>query len=68
MLLHLSKYDKSIFVFVGYVVFSIHEKFGDFGNEQAIIWHETMQSTESTRTLSLNYQPSQVDLFLFKYY
>uniref|UniRef100_A0A803KNK9 Cleft lip and palate associated transmembrane protein n=1 Tax=Chenopodium quinoa TaxID=63459 RepID=A0A803KNK9_CHEQI len=43
---------------------SEHEKFRDFGNEQALIWHETnipyaVWKPESTRTLSLNYQPSE---------
>lgn len=44
---------------------SEHEKFNDFGNEGALIWHETnmpyaVWSRESTRTLSLKYHPTEV--------
>ncbi|KAH9713035.1 cleft lip and palate associated transmembrane protein-like [Citrus sinensis] len=43
---------------------SEHEKFNDFGNEGALIWHETnmpyaVWSRESTRTLSLKYYPTE---------
>lgn len=43
---------------------SDHEKFTDFGNEKALIWHETnipyaVWTPDSTRTLSLKYQPSE---------
>lgn len=44
---------------------SEHEKFNDFGNEGALIWHETnipyaVWKPESTRTLSMTYYPSEV--------
>lgn len=44
---------------------SEHEKFNDFGNESALIWHETnipyaVWKPESTRTLSTTYYPSDV--------
>lgn len=50
---------------------SEQEKFNDFGNEGALIWHETnipyaVWGPESTRTLSLKYQPSVVPLTAFK--
>ncbi|PHT30889.1 hypothetical protein CQW23_27226 [Capsicum baccatum] len=43
---------------------SEQEKFNDFGNEGALIWHETnipyaVWGPESTRTLSLKYQPTE---------
>ncbi|KAG2668555.1 hypothetical protein I3843_15G160500 [Carya illinoinensis] len=43
---------------------SEHEKFSDFGNEQALIWHErnipyAVWGPESTRSLSLKYYPSE---------
>ncbi|KAF5469667.1 hypothetical protein F2P56_013722 [Juglans regia] len=43
---------------------SEHEKFNDFGNEQALIWHErnipyAVWGPESTRSLSLKYYPSE---------
>lgn len=43
---------------------SEHEKFRDFGDEKALIWHETnipyaVWKPESTRSLSLKYQPSE---------
>nr|XP_043632630.1 cleft lip and palate transmembrane protein 1 homolog isoform X1 [Erigeron canadensis] len=43
---------------------SEHEKFNDFGNEEALIWHESnipyaVWTPESTRTLSLKYYPSE---------
>ncbi|XP_060212371.1 uncharacterized protein LOC132639991 isoform X1 [Lycium barbarum] len=43
---------------------SEQEKFSDFGNEGALIWHEAnipyaVWRPESTRTLSLKYQPSE---------
>ena len=44
---------------------SEHDKFNDFGNEDALIWHESnipyaVWKPESTRTLSLKYHPSEV--------
>ncbi|KAF5198070.1 Cleft lip and palate transmembrane protein 1-like protein [Thalictrum thalictroides] len=43
---------------------SEHEKFNDFGNEEALIWHETnipyaVWGPESTRSLSIDYHPSE---------
>ncbi|KAG7554606.1 Cleft lip and palate transmembrane 1 [Arabidopsis suecica] len=43
---------------------SEHEKFNDFGNEGALIWHETnlpyaVWKPESTRTFSMTYYPSE---------
>ncbi|KAL3818770.1 hypothetical protein ACJIZ3_004675 [Penstemon smallii] len=43
---------------------SEQETFNDFGNEKALIWHETnipyaVWSAESSRTLSLKYYPSE---------
>lgn len=43
---------------------SEHEKFNDFGNEEALKWHESnipyaVWGPESTRTLSLKYYPSE---------
>ncbi|PWA56483.1 transmembrane CLPTM1 family protein [Artemisia annua] len=43
---------------------SEHDKFNDFGNEDALIWHESnipyaVWKPESTRTLSLKYHPSE---------
>ncbi|KAL5820107.1 hypothetical protein ACOSQ4_023949 [Xanthoceras sorbifolium] len=43
---------------------SEHEKFSDFGNEGALIWHESnipyaVWSKESSRTLSLKYHPTE---------
>ncbi|CAM8906567.1 unnamed protein product [Rhodiola kirilowii] len=43
---------------------SDNEKFNDFGNENALIWHETnipyaVWKPESTRTLSTKYYPSE---------
>ncbi|KAJ7957133.1 cleft lip and palate transmembrane protein 1-like [Quillaja saponaria] len=43
---------------------SEHEKFNEFGNEGALIWHETnipyaVWGPESTRSLSLKYHPSE---------
>ncbi|XP_010546275.1 PREDICTED: cleft lip and palate transmembrane protein 1 homolog [Tarenaya hassleriana] len=43
---------------------SENEKFRDFGNEGALVWHETnipyaVWKPESTRTLSLKYYPSE---------
>ncbi|KAK8492142.1 hypothetical protein V6N13_076509 [Hibiscus sabdariffa] len=42
---------------------SEHQRFNDFGNEASLVWHETnipyaTWGPESTRTLSLNYHPS----------
>ncbi|XP_039038680.1 cleft lip and palate transmembrane protein 1 homolog [Hibiscus syriacus] len=42
---------------------SEHQRFNDFGNESSLVWHETnipyaTWGPESTRTLSLNYHPS----------
>jgi hypothetical protein len=44
---------------------SEHERFNDFSNEGALIWHETnipyaVWGPESTRSLSLKYHPSEV--------
>lgn len=43
---------------------SENDKFRDFGDEKALIWHETnipyaLWTPESTRTVSLKYQPSE---------
>ncbi|PSR88075.1 Cleft lip and palate transmembrane protein [Actinidia chinensis var. chinensis] len=43
---------------------SEHEKFNDFGNEGALVWHETnipyaVWGPESTRSLSFKYYPSE---------
>ncbi|XP_021889835.1 cleft lip and palate transmembrane protein 1 homolog [Carica papaya] len=43
---------------------SDHEKFNDFGNEGALVWHESnipyaVWGPESTRSLSLKYYPSE---------
>ncbi|XVF17023.1 hypothetical protein REPUB_Repub10bG0081100 [Reevesia pubescens] len=43
---------------------SEHEKFNDFGNDASLVWHKTnipyaTWGPESTRTLSLNYFPSE---------
>ncbi|XP_028770920.1 cleft lip and palate transmembrane protein 1 homolog [Neltuma alba] len=43
---------------------SEHEKFNDFGSENALVWHETnipyaVWGPESTRSLSLKYRPSE---------
>ena len=48
---------------------SEHEKFNDFANEAALMWHESnipyaVWGSESTRSLSLKYSPSEVP-FLF---
>ncbi|KMT06390.1 hypothetical protein BVRB_7g160690 [Beta vulgaris subsp. vulgaris] len=48
---------------------SDREKFRDFGNEKALIWHETnilyaVWKPESTRTISLKHQPSEVILLV----
>ncbi|KAE8663728.1 Transmembrane CLPTM1 family protein isoform 2 [Hibiscus syriacus] len=42
---------------------SEHQRFNDFGNESSLVWHETnipyaTWGSESTRTISLNYHPS----------
>ncbi|XP_074321008.1 uncharacterized protein LOC141657620 [Silene latifolia] len=47
-----------------WVYLSEHDKFSDFGNEKALVWQETnipyaVWKPESTRTLSLMYQPSE---------
>lgn len=47
-----------------WLYFSENEKFQDFGNEQALIWHETnipyaIWGPQSTRTLSMKYYPSE---------
>ncbi|XP_052195403.1 uncharacterized protein LOC127803317 [Diospyros lotus] len=47
-----------------WVYLSEHERFNDFGNEKALIWHETnipyaVWGPESTRSLSANYYPSE---------
>lgn len=44
---------------------SEHEYFNDFGAESALVWHETnipyaVWGSESTRTLSTKYYPSEV--------
>lgn len=44
---------------------SENETFNDFGNEAALVWHETnipyaIWAPESTRSLSLKYYPSEV--------
>lgn len=44
---------------------SEHQRFNDFGNEASLVWHETnipyaTWGPESTRTLSLDYHPSDV--------
>ncbi|PKI39727.1 hypothetical protein CRG98_039897 [Punica granatum] len=41
-----------------------HERFNEFGNDAALVWHETsipyaVWGPESTRTLSLKYHPSE---------
>lgn len=43
---------------------SEHDKFSDFGNERALVWHETnipyaVWTPDSTRSLSIMYQPSE---------
>ncbi|KAF9587126.1 hypothetical protein IFM89_039643 [Coptis chinensis] len=43
---------------------SEHQKFTDFGNESALVWHETnlpyaVWGPDSTRTLSISYAPSE---------
>ncbi|XP_027903085.1 CLPTM1-like membrane protein cnrB [Vigna unguiculata] len=43
---------------------SENEKFNDFGSESSLVWHETnipyaVWGTESTRTLTLDYNPSE---------
>lgn len=48
---------------------SEHERFKDFGNEGALVWHESgipyaVWGQESSRTLSLKYYPSEVLLNL----
>lgn len=50
---------------------SNQETFSDFGSEGSLVWHETnipyaVWSSESTRTLSLKYSPSQVLLYWVK--
>jgi len=45
---------------------SENEKFNDFANEDALIWHEAnipyaVWGPTSTRTRSLTYYPSEVD-------
>ncbi|OVA01069.1 Cleft lip and palate transmembrane 1 [Macleaya cordata] len=47
-----------------WVYLSEYEKFNDFGNEEALIWHEAsipyaVWGSESTRSLSLSYTPSE---------
>ncbi|KAH9623778.1 hypothetical protein KSS87_020427 [Heliosperma pusillum] len=47
-----------------WVYLSENDKFSDFGNEKALVWQETnipyaVWKPESTRTLSLKYQPSE---------
>ncbi|KAF5745076.1 cleft lip and palate transmembrane protein 1 [Tripterygium wilfordii] len=47
-----------------WLYFSEHEKFSDFNNEGALIWHETgiayaIWSPESTKSLSVKYHPSE---------
>lgn len=50
---------------------SENDKFNDFGNDGALVWHETnipyaVWKPESTRTLSMKYYPSEViDIFVF---
>lgn len=44
---------------------SENEKFNDFGSESSLVWHETnipyaVWGPESTRTLTLDYTPSEV--------
>lgn len=44
---------------------SENEKFNDFGSESSLVWHETnipyaVWGPESTRTLTLDYNPSEV--------
>ena len=44
---------------------SEHERFTDFGNEGALVWHENgipyaIWGPESVRSLSLKYYPSEV--------
>lgn len=46
---------------------SEYEKFNDFGSEGALVWHETnipyaVWGSESTRSLSMKYYPSEVTL------
>lgn len=48
---------------------SEQEKFSDFGSEDALLWQETnipyaAWTPDSTRTLSLKYQPSEVLVIL----
>lgn len=55
-------FDQDMWLYV-----SEHEKFNDFGNEQALIWHErnipfAVWGPQSTRSLSLKYYPSEVSL------
>ncbi|KAG9457048.1 hypothetical protein H6P81_001556 [Aristolochia fimbriata] len=47
-----------------WVYLSEHDKFNDFSNEAALVWHETnipyaVWGPQSTRTLSLKYSPSE---------
>ncbi|KAK4780445.1 hypothetical protein SAY87_016551 [Trapa incisa] len=47
-----------------WVYLSEHERFYDFGNDGMLVWHETdipyaVWGPQSTRTLSLKYQPSE---------
>ena len=48
-----------------WVYLSEFEKFNDFGNEAALVWHETnipyaVWGPDGSRSLSLTYYPSEV--------
>lgn len=49
---------------------SEHERFDDFGNEGALVWHENsipyaVWGHDSTRSLSFKYYPSEVLLIYY---
>lgn len=51
---------------------SENDKFSDFGNEDALIWHETnipyaVWAPTSTRTHSLTYYPTEVEYYLLQF-
>lgn len=50
-----------------WVYLTENDKFNEFGNESALVWHETNilyaeWGPENTRTLTLNYPPTEVRL------
>lgn len=56
-----------------WVYLSEQEHFNDFGNEGALVWHETnipyaVWGPQGTRHLSLKYQPSEVLFYTFAGY